>query len=339
MNNSIRAILFLLLVALWGCKSDRPPKRPYQNNLPGSGAVWIGSEGNFMFGNADLCQYDPTEKQVWNDRFREVHNRALGDVLQSAVHFEQVTWLVMNNSSKLIGLKIEDMAMVGEIAGLQSPRYMAVHPTGRALVTDLYANGVHVVDLVTFQKTGFIPIVGWNESVVLLDQKFLVLNRTRGLIFLIDASTLEKRDSIPVMADPNSMALDAQGDLWVLGETSQGNYELWQILVSDFAVTRVVQLAGPELAFRLMTGRQNDLYWLHGDLMRLDLSGQQPPEAIIAGPGKNFYGFGIHPISQEIYLADAHDYIRRGTIYRHKPNGDLIDTFHAGIIPAFFWFQ
>ena len=140
------------------------------------------------------------------------------------------------------------------------------------------------------------------------------------------------------MADPNSMALTAQGDLWVLGEASQGNYELWQLLAGSFAPARVLPLAASTQAFRLIEGGQNDLFWLQGDLMRLDLSGLQAPKAIITGAGKNFYGLGIHPGTREIYLADAHDYIRRGTIYRHKSDGELIDTFQAGIIPAFFWF-
>ena len=64
-----------------------------------------------------------------------------------------------------------------------------------------------------------------------------------------------------------------------------------------------------------------------------------PTNPFIAQSGVNFYGLGIDPATNEIYVSDAIDYVQKGVIYRYQSNGTLINTFRAGITPGDFYFK
>jgi hypothetical protein len=68
-------------------------------------------------------------------------------------------------------------------------------------------------------------------------------------------------------------------------------------------------------------------------------AGSLPGIPLIAANTENFYGVGIDPSSGIIYVADAIDYVQRGVIYRYRPDGTLINSFLAGIIPGDFYFN
>ena len=52
-----------------------------------------------------------------------------------------------------------------------------------------------------------------------------------------------------------------------------------------------------------------------------------------------FYGLDVDPISSEIYVADAIDFVQRGMVYRFNPEGMPVDTFRTGIAPGAFCFK
>jgi hypothetical protein len=337
----IWSILWVGLLCLQ-CKSDRPSTTAPDQELPSSNGVWIVNEGNFMFGNADICFYEPNLKAVWNERFMSVHGRPLGDVLQSILLRDSEIWMVVNNSSKLLCVAREGFQILREVTGLPSPRYMAVNARQMALVTDLHANGVHILDLVAGRKTGFITISGWNEDVLYHQGMFFVLNRTRGKIFQIDGGSFAIVDSIFVTPDPNSMTLDASGRLWVLGKQPVGSgARLIGVHATPFSIYKAIDLSASGSAMRLTTdGSRQHLYWLQGNVWRMPVIGNQADvSTVVHGEGRNFYALGIDPKNGELYVADAHDYIRRGTVLRYGSNGNLMDQFQAGIIPGGFWFE
>lgn len=42
----------------------------------------------------------------------------------------------------------------------------------------------------------------------------------------------------------------------------------------------------------------------------------------------------VNPFNSEVYVADAIDYVQDGVILRYSPEGELLDEFYVGIIPA-----
>ena len=49
-----------------------------------------------------------------------------------------------------------------------------------------------------------------------------------------------------------------------------------------------------------------------------------------------YYALGVAPETGEIYVGDAIDYQQRSIIYRYSANGELLDTYTAGIIAGDF---
>ena len=63
-----------------------------------------------------------------------------------------------------------------------------------------------------------------------------------------------------------------------------------------------------------------------------------PLTPIINNSSNTFYGLGIEPYSNDIYVADAIDYVQSGIIFRYSKTGSLIHQFNVGIIPGNFLF-
>jgi hypothetical protein len=63
-----------------------------------------------------------------------------------------------------------------------------------------------------------------------------------------------------------------------------------------------------------------------------------PQTPFLHDQGTLYYGLTICPTSNDVYVADAIDYVQQGKIYRYNSDANLIDEFYVGIIPgAFCW--
>lgn len=52
-----------------------------------------------------------------------------------------------------------------------------------------------------------------------------------------------------------------------------------------------------------------------------------------------YYGLAVDPVSSDIYVADALDYVQPGKVYRFNPGGEPVDTLTTGINPGSFCFK
>ena len=63
-------------------------------------------------------------------------------------------------------------------------------------------------------------------------------------------------------------------------------------------------------------------------------------EAAFALAGnRNFYSLAVDPQDNAVLATDAGNYLQKGYVYRYKPNGTIIDSLAAGIIPGFIGFN
>ena len=53
---------------------------------------------------------------------------------------------------------------------------------------------------------------------------------------------------------------------------------------------------------------------------------------------RSFYGLGYDVISEQLYAADAVDYVQNGWVFRYASSGAVVDSFQVGIIPGSFYF-
>ncbi|MEZ5071810.1 MAG: hypothetical protein R2751_12845 [Bacteroidales bacterium] len=67
------------------------------------------------------------------------------------------------------------------------------------------------------------------------------------------------------------------------------------------------------------------------------------PEQFVANPYVDtwvggFYGLGIDPLSSDVYVADALDFVQRGLVLRYSSSGTILDSLRVGVVPSGFSF-
>lgn len=311
-------------------------------NVSSAEAVYVVNEGNFQFGNASISLVSPSEGSVIEDYFNQVNDMALGDVCQSITYHEGRLYIVVNNSGKVVVTDAETFEFKKEYSDLNSPRYFLPVSNSKAYVSDLYENAVYAIDLRDLDNVREISISSSTEQMEMLYGEVFVVGTTGDHIYVIDASDDRLIDSIPTAREPRSMVMDANDQLWVLcagGEASVG--VLMRIDPINRTIVKQFEIPGfEELAPRLvMNAHRDTIYYLDGGVKRMPIDSNALPQSdFIPENDRNFYGIGVDPRTNRIYVADAIDFTQRGEVLIYDQSGNEINSFKAGIIPSSFYF-
>lgn len=335
-------LLFFLLVTLFfSCQDDTVVDPIDEIEFIPGGGFFIGNEGNFNAGNASVYYYAFAKEAIRENVFQSLTNQPLGDVLQSMTLYNDLIYLVVNNSQKVEIVRAPDFASQGRITGLTSPRYLLPVSSKKAFLTDLYANHVFILDLENQVVTDSIPTPYWTEELEASNDRIFVSQRFSDKVLVIDRYTDLVIDSIAVGYDPSATAKDQNGAIWVLcggSETQQGG--IYRINPFSLQVEQSLPFDDPitDLAPRLITNESGDrLYYLAGGCYEVPITAESLPAApIIPGDNHQWYALGWEPELGHILLGDAIDYQQKGLIYRYLPDGTLVDSSRVGLIPNFF---
>jgi DNA-binding beta-propeller fold protein YncE len=340
--------LLLLTSLLWTCKKE--------STAPASGAyeltksALILNEGTFTYGNANIYLYDLGSNQIFVNPFLEVNSQFLGDVLQSA-QFQKgaaddggnLLYLVINNSNRIEIVKDGTFKSVGAIKGLKSPRYMVFSgaKSTKAYVSDLYANGVHIVDTKQQAITGFIRLPGWTEEMALTPEGLWVTSRESNWVYLINTQTDRLQDSIRLGYGPASIGLDKQGMVWVycagdgFNKVQPGIYQFnpsnRQVLKSFVFTGNINQRLYPHLKFN---PTRDTLYYMDSGIWGLPITATDfTPKPVVNSQGRNFYGFGVNFRDGHLWVCDAKDFLQRGLVEEYTTKSQLLRSFPSGVTP------
>lgn len=340
--------LFLLFAA---CTNDEPPVEPVPPIEAADQTVYIVNEGQFQAGNASLSLYDPATGELQNDVFASVNERLLGDVFQSMTFFQDRAYLVINNSGKVEVVDPTTIESLGTIEGLTSPRFLLPLSASRAYVSDLYADGLAIVDPSEYAVVGDIPSGPWvqmprfrHEQMVEADGVVFVTNYQQPYLYLIDPATDAFVDSIGLGLRAARLQTDAEGTLWVLARADYASDSPGALYRVDPATRQVLQALtfpageGPgEMAFN---PTRDTLYYTAGDLFALPITATAlPSEPVVRGVDGPFSGVGVDPANGDLYTSDVIDFVQRGLVFRFSASGQPLDTLRVGVGPMRFYFQ
>lgn len=333
----------LIGVIIFSCKREneiKPEELPDKNTVSG---VLIGNEGNFNWSNASLSLYDKSQKKVFNNVYKTANNKPLGDVLQSVYVDGDFAYLVVNNSGKIIKISLSDFKEIKSYDGLTSPRYMEKYGDF-AFVSDLYANGISVLDL---KKQGGdavvknIPITGWTEEMDVNENYLYVSGVTSNYVYIINMTTKTLVDSITTADAPTSLAFDKNGYLWVYcGDYQSENYVLEKI---DIALKEpIIKISLPadntQYSTKMSINVNRDrLYFLYAGVKSIKIEDSTITDFVNDSAFQTPYGIGVDK-DGDVYVADAKDYVGKGEIFVYDNTGKLKNNFYVGIIPGSFAF-
>jgi YVTN family beta-propeller protein len=342
-----KATALLFIIAFVSCKKDKPePAEPEVPVVvqPSQQRVLVLNEGKFTSENASVSLYNVATGEVTKEYYQAQNaNTKLGDIAQSMTKIGDKYYIVVNNSKKVVVCD-KDMKKLSEITNVISPRHILPVNDNKAYVTDMSANGIHILDLGTNTITGLIPCSGSTERLARSGNEIFVLNTMTGKMYIINPATDKITDSVAVGDNPAYIDLDKNGKLWVLaqGESWKNNAgQLTRIDPASRAVELKLPFATADFPSSLCFNKTKDtLLFLNSGVWRMPVSStSKPASAFIAAGSRNFYGLGVNPANHTIYVADALDYSQASTIYIYDNAGTEKSFFKAGVNANSFYFE
>ena len=345
----MRVILFITIISLlFSCKKEElgPQCASCSEEVTNTqyADVLITNEGTFNWNNGSVSLYKPTTQTVAQNIFSQANNNIpLGDVIQSISQIENKAYIVVNNSNKIEVVNINSFNLEATITGFTSPRYLLPISNSKAYVTDLYSNSIQIVNLLSNSITGNIPLSGWTEELLLFNDSVYVCDMTNDNLLIIDPTTNTLVDSVKLGESPNSIIIDQNNKIWIMcsGGISSSIPKLIQFnpftrtIEQTFVFSNITESPG-----NLKINNTGDvLYFLNSNVYKMNINDTSlPSNAFITNNNNTFYGLGVDPINEDIYISDAIDYVQNGIIFRYSSTGTPIHQFNCGIIPGTFLF-
>ena len=370
-----RIPLFLLLalaVTLFSCKPDQPVN-PGELTI-GSG-VFVLNEGNYQYSNGSLSFYDIEADTVINNLFYKVNSAPLGDVAESMALVDGKLYVVVNNSNYIYKVDANtikcDVTKPYKLTDFYSPREMHFVAPDKAYVTDLIGTDLWIINPQDMTHTGTVAMGNTTEKMVQVGSELYVSNwsiyyivndpnshESYNTVQVVDINNDVKVADITVGKEPNTMAVDKNGHVWVLceGRSWEDEYgenpTLWEIdPMLKTAECRYV-FKGPYefdddikgVATALKSNLTGDQFYLiyNNEVRRFDLAtmGLSETFRITPEPQGQFYNLAVDPKTGDIYVADpTKSYLVNGTVYRYSSDGVLLASFKAGLIPSAMLFK
>lgn len=336
MKNSVKIIFFFLLIV----SCSKIPEY-HQVNFSFNDGVFIINEGNFRGGNGSLSFYSYDSLKIYNDLFYKINGRPLGDVPNSMISYSAKAYIVVNNSGKIEVIDQSTLESKATISGLISPRNMAVINNNKAYVSSIYSDSVTIIKLSDNSISGYINLRRSSEAIVVSGERAFISNWMGGKEILV-INTVNDRvvDSIEVGIEPESMVLDKNKMLWVLcnGGWSRQNYaELIVINTINNSIEKKYVFPNKQDSPSCLQidGLGSTIYYLDNGVRQMDInSAELPVSPLISQSGGYFYKIGVNPLSGDIFITDAIDFMQPGYLLIYKNNGTKVSSERADIIPG-----
>lgn len=341
-------LLVAFLASISSCRKDTQPEPMPVNDYIRSGGVFILNEGNFRMANGSITYYHPDDSTLRQDIFGAANERPTGDVIQDMKLINGEAWIVANNSGRIEIADAKNFTLLETITGPLSPRLLLQIDQEKAYVSDLYSSKVSILSVKNREVTGTVETGKSTEAMALANGKVFALHWSalggydNRSMTVIDATSDTIVKTISLSKEPNSLAIDHRGKLWVLcsgGYLHEERPALYRINTQSIEIELKIEFTGAgDYPVRLCTSENGDtLYFLNRDVFRMRPEDTQlPGQPFIQASGRLFYALGAG--RSGIYISDALDYQQNGLIYVYDTEGNLRRSFTAGIIPGGFVF-
>ncbi|MCH8331609.1 MAG: hypothetical protein IH946_09575 [Bacteroidetes bacterium] len=356
MNRTFYLLLFLF-ISLSGCFKDQSghiPTDTYGNsrggmdpvdsilqNLPPTNEVLIINKGIPGSSNGTITLFKPQPRTVTNDWFFDVNNTSLGDLPHSITKHNNQLFITVTGSDKLEVVDPQTFISLNTIDLPIAPtHFLAITPS----IVYITGDSLSVYDLDSMKTINVIGFSSAPSQMVLAGEKVFVLIKGSDQLVSLDATNDSIIDTINLVTGANSIAQDLKNKIWVLSDG--GN------MIATPALQRLdiegdfveMTLSFPSISDSphdlSSVKRSSDLYFLNGDIFRINMnSNSLPIDPIAFAENRSYSAIEVHPIDRFIYAADTSLRPANGWVYIHNPSGKLVDSLEAGVVPFDFFMK
>ena len=189
------------------------------------------------------------------------------------------------------------------------------------------------------------------EGIAVTGDRILVANSATNYITVYSTGTLTFVKQIEVAYGPSLFVNDKYGDLWVVCTgTDSTRSTITRIDVNSLTVLSVLTMPeGLHLNGRIAINGTGDILYVMSESWSTDFSYstnnifKQPVDgnsfsytSLISG--QNFYGLGVDPVNNNIYVSDTRNFQTEGIIYAYSDSGSILDSAQVDRGPRDFVF-
>jgi hypothetical protein len=330
--------------------------------------LYLVNEGNMYMNKASLDFVDFStgsyRKNIYGQANPEV-TKGLGDVGNDVGVYGSKLYVVVNGSNKVEVLNVKTGKRIQQIDILNC-RYITFSK-GKAYVSAYLGqigdpkapNGIVAeIDTSSLKETKRVEVGRQPEEMAVVGTNLYVANsggytpgNYESTISVINLETFKETKRIPVAINLHRLKADRYGDLYV---TSRGDYldvtsKLYVINTQTDQVKKVFDVAAGNIvidddlayiyssSFSITTGKSTISY----DMINVKDEVLLSRKFILDGNEKSIkvpYGLAVHPITKDVFVTDATDYVTPGVLYCFDPMGKKKWSVETGDIPAQFAF-
>ncbi len=344
----LRTVLTLIAISFIFFSCDLETGMDENGDTEESSKVFILNEGQFGNSNAEITAYEPQTGEINPQYFNQVNDRQLGDVGQSMTVIDDELFIVVNNSHRIEVVDPNSLELQGsiEIQKEASPRVIADRGNGEALVANLFSDSLAVVDLNSYEQTGWINVENGSDNIAVDGDHALIhqneynfeTERVENWIIHFDLEQEETLNTLEFDGEPVAFATDAEGYVWVKVSNEESPYLSVRDVTGGEEADRfdlpamVSSIAFDEDGGRLFAATYQGIMILDTE------SGEIIDESFVEADGLSTIGFD-HITREYVLAASAPDFETRDDVFVFDTEGNAVDTLQAGYNPRAFHFS
>lgn len=368
-------LLAFAAAALQGCQEDDPIIPEEVEVLPPETVTtvqgfYLLNEGNMNMNKASLDYYDYETGSYKRNVYGQANPDAtlgLGDVGNDIGIYGSKLYSVINNSNKIEvmdvvtakRLKVIDIKNCRYVTFANGKAYASAYD-GEVQLGENSPNGfVAEIDTTSLSITKTVKVGRQPEEMAVVGNKLYVANsggysppNYERTVSVIDLKTFTKIKDIDVAINLHRLEADEDGDLYV---SSRGDYydipsKLFVIDTKTDLIKKTFDIACSNLTIvgdkAYIIGSEFSYatfdYIINYSLINVKtetlLTESFLPKAV-SDEIKTPYGLAVDPVSLNVFITDAGDYVSPGKLYCIDKNGNTKFTVTTGDIPAHFAFK
>lgn len=348
MHATIRTSVTLLLLSLAAACTKEPDPVP----VAGAGRrVYVVCEGAYGSGNSALTLYNADSNNVVTDAFRSVNGRELGDVFQSMIRLQSGNYLLcVNNSDRVYRIDGTTLLQNGSLP-IRQPRYALELPNRDVVITTMYSRKAFIIDAAAMLIKDSILLPYENpEGLAMAGGRLWICPWDTACRAVYPYNPATKSVGAPVAlpgAAPQAALTDKEGMLWVLSGNNYKRVESWltRIDPTTGAVLKQFRFGTADPVRPVLNPAGDSLYFIEvsykggtqaNGIFRMGIhDASLPTVAFIPAIGlQYFWGVGIDPHSNEIYVSDPLGFTQQGRVVVYGMDGVARRNFISGVGPG-----